>query len=356
MVHRTVEFVISHFAHPGVLWLLLLLPLVAGGWRWVRRRRRRAEESWLGEHRPRSAQRSGQWLTALCWFVGLAGVIVGSAGPQWGRDPTAPPARGRDLWIAIDVSRSMAAEDPVCRLDRGKRYLRDLVEMVQRRGDYRLGLIAFAGKAKVLCPLTEDFDHFRYALALADPDRLGPAGRLGYNDDGSSFGTSLQAALAMAAASHDEQVRGYEHLLLITDGDDLAGNWQAGVPRLQSTGIAVHVLGIGHPETESFIPTGRADEPWLMFDGQRVTTRRHDDLLEELATAVHGDYQMEETSARPLADWFEQAVAPMPLREWTEDRQPLMVQRYGWFFGAALALFVAGLVWSDKPLAMEERS
>src|SRR5262249_5004961 len=151
---------------------------------------------------------------------------------------------GRDIWAVLDVSRSMLAEDRISspppstlrgaasmegysRLDRAKRSLRDLADTLQRQGDYRLGLVAFAGQAKVLCPLTADYDHFRFALALAHPDRFGPAGRLSYNDDGTASGTSLRAALSLTATLHDPRVRGFEHVVLITDGDDLAGGWEA---------------------------------------------------------------------------------------------------------------------------------
>src|SRR5207245_152963 len=169
---------------------------------------------------------------------------------------------------------------------------------------------------------------------------LGPAWRAAYDDDGSSFCTSLRAALSLAASLHDEQTRGYEHVVLVTDGDDLAGNWQLGVERLENTGMNIHVLGVGDKEKDHWIPSGRADDPYLTFEGERVTTRRRDDLLQELATAAKGEYQAEESAVQPLAQWFEQVVAPLPLREWSEDRQPLLTARYAWFYGAALALFV----------------
>jgi Ca-activated chloride channel family protein len=288
-------------------------------------------------------------------LLGLALVLIGSAGPQWGRDTAAPPALGRDIWIALDLSRSMLAEDPISRLDRSKRYLRAMADAVERQGDYRLGLIGFAGKAKVLCPLTEDFDHFRFSLDSATPERLGSAGRMGYNDDGSNFGTSLRAALALAANLHDERARGFEHLVVVSDGDDLAGSWNRGIERLANAGIIVHVLAVGDREKDQWIPTGKADEPYLLFESNRVTTRRHDEVLQGLAGAAGGDYLAEESVREPLVRWFEESVVPLPLREWTEDRQPLLQARYGWCFAAALALFLIGFIGSDRPLNGEER-
>ena len=376
MVKDSLTLLSAGFAQPWALWLLFLLPLLTLGRAWVRRRRELALQVWLGELRLGGSRRRRQWLAPLAWYCGLVLLIVGCAGPQWGRDPEVPPALGRDIWIVLDVSRSMLAEDraspPVpipnrkgswgdgySRLDRAKRYLRELAEVLQKNGDYRLGLVVFAGQAKVLCPLTEDYEHFRFALAIAHPDRFGPAARLGYNDDGAGFGTSLRAALGLTAALHDPRLRGFEHVVLITDGDDLAGGWESAIGRLRQSGMAVHVLGVGDKEKDSYIPSGRPEEPFLMFDDEegrrRVTTRRQDKLLEELAAAANGDYQPEEEDVRPLTTWFEREVASLAAREWTEDRRPLLKQQYGWFFAGALALFFVAIVRSDRPLAIEDR-
>lgn len=377
MVKDSMNLLIASFTHPWVLWLLFLLPLLTLGRLWVQRRRQQAMQIWLGEIRLGLSRCRRQWLASLCWYFGLVLLIVGCAGPQWGRDREVPPALGRDLWVVLDVSRSMLAEDRASlpnrslnrdgswgegnnRLDRAKHYLRELADTLERHGDYRLGLVAFAGQAKVLCPLTEDYDHFRFALALARPDRFGTAGRLSYNDDGAGFGTSLRAALSLAATLHDPRLGGFEHVVLVTDGDDLAGGWQTAVGRLRPTGMSVHVLGVGDKDKDCFIPSGRSEEPFLTYEDEaegrrRVTTRRQDKLLEDLAVAADGDYQPEEESAQPLVRWFEQSVAPLPPREWTEDRRPLLVQRYGWFFGVALALFVIGIARSDRPLPIEDQ-
>jgi Ca-activated chloride channel family protein len=354
MVKDTVNLLADGFARPEVLWLLFLLPLGTVARYLTARRRKRALQIWLGEQRPGSVHERRQWLVSFCRSLGLALLIIGCAGPQWGRDPDVPRALGRDIWIVLDVSRSMLAENP-SRLERAKQYVRELAEELQRHGEYRLGLIAFAGQAKVLCPLTDDYNHFYYALKLAHPDRFGSAGRLGYNDDGSSFGTSLRAALNLAAIVHEELLRGYEQVVLITDGDDLAGNWQPAIARLRQTGMAVHVLGVGDAANESRIPSGRAEEPFLFYvDESRgrllVMTRRHDEVLEAMTSAVEGVFQREESVQHPLVQWFEQDVKPLPAREWTDDRLPLLVQRYGWFFGAALALFIIGIARSEKPV------
>src|SRR5262249_51341029 len=146
----------------------------------------------------------------------------------------------------------------------------------------------------------------------------------------------------------------------ITDGDDLAGGWESAIGRLRQTGMAVHVLGVGDKDKDSYIPSGPPEAPVLMYDDEeqgrrRVTKRRQGKLLEARAAAASGDYKPAEEDVRPLTTWFEREVASLAPREWTEDRRPLLKQQYGWFFAAAWALFFVAIVRSDRPLAIEDR-
>src|SRR5919202_6075161 len=155
------------FAHPLLLWALVLLP-------------------------------------GLGLPLGLACLGLGAAGPQWGRDWGEALAPGRDLVVALDCSRSMLAETP-SRLERARAALLDLSRGVRRHGGHRLGLVLFAGRARLACPLTHDYDHFRITVEAIDPavvpPDLVPA-------PGSPSGTRIGLGLAQAVAAHDERFRG----------------------------------------------------------------------------------------------------------------------------------------------------
>jgi Ca-activated chloride channel family protein len=339
------------FAHGWVLALLLLVPLLVGVG-WVRaRRQRRALLALSGGHPLAAVSGGRRALARACWLSSFVLVIVGSAGPLGGRDPAAPPALGRDVLVVLDVSRSMLAEDrpPASRLDRARAYLTELADSLQRRGGSRIGLIVFAGRARVLCHLTEDLDHFRYAVGLAHPDRLGPAGRIGTTEEGTAYGTSLREAIDLAVATHDPRFKGFQEILLVSDGDDLAGDWRAGAERALAAGIPVHALGVGDPQTSAFIPTGRSEEPYMLYRGEKVTTRRRDDILEGLTAPTGGIYLAEESRPQPLVWWWQTQVAPRPVREWSADQRPVYRHRYAWFFGLALLLLAAEMVLSDRP-------
>lgn len=139
--------------------------LLAGGWL-ARRRRLRAANAWssgLG----RIATTRARWTPAILALGGiLAGVAI--AGPRGGPRSVVSESRALDLVIAVDVSRSMLAEDVApSRLQRSIREARRLVEDLS--GD-RLGLIAFAGKSYILSPLTVDGGAVEMYLDALDPD------------------------------------------------------------------------------------------------------------------------------------------------------------------------------------------
>jgi Ca-activated chloride channel family protein len=354
MAEDPVSWLEIWFLHPWLLGLLGLMPVLALGGGFAARRRRRAARAISG---PRLGRRLGltlHRLHALNRWLAITLVIIGAAGPRWTRDPDAPPPFGRDLMVVLDVSRSMLAEDRAApqdrtsesRLLRAKRELLQLVEGIERRGGLRLGLIAFAGQARVLSPLTEDYDHFRFALELAHPDYLGAATRLEFVANGIAIGTHLGNAIELAVQTHEPGATGFREILLVSDGDDQGHDRQQAIQRARDAGIAVHVLGVGDPEREALIPTGRPDEPFLQFDpgaGQppeRVRTRRHDDLLGELTAGTGGILLKEEHSSHELRSWHEQVIARLPVRERTTDGLPVLRDRSAWFFAAALLLMV----------------
>ncbi len=338
----------------NLLWLMLVPALAVLG-AFLRWRRHRAMRQLTGGHALANLNLPRRRLASLCWLIALVLIVIGSAGPLWGRDPAAPPALGRDVLVVLDVSRSMLAEDqpPWSRLARAKAYVEELADTLQRRGGYRLGLVIFAGKAKVLCPLTEDFIHFRFALEQAHPDRLGPGGRIFYSEEGPGYGTSLSNAIDKALTAHDPRFRGFQELVLISDGDDQIGDWQAATDRARNDGIAVHTLAIGDPSQDWFIPTGRSDEPYLLHLDEatkafhKVTTRRNDRIPRAIAERTKGEFLPEETSTHPLVQWYQTYIAPLPPREFLDDRRPLYLHRFSWFFAGGLLLLVIEMVLGD---------
>ena len=325
------------FANPWAFSLLSLMPILSLLGFFALRRRRRALEQ-LGTLLTLDVliapRRWTRFLSGFAFSLAMTLLVLGIAGPQWGRDYSQSVAPGRDLVVLLDVSRSMLAEQP-SRLQRAQTALVDLATALEQRGGHRLGLVIFAGRARVACPLTHDYHHFREVVENLDGDRL--ASLLASDDEGES-GTRIGLGIREAVAQLDARHRGYQDVLLLSDGDDPArdGEWRLPAAEARRDGVPVHVVGLGDPERRSPIPLGV--ERWLTHEGKQVTTRLEEAPLQEIADITEGIYTPAHTKALPLGKLFRETIEPRPAREGDVDALPVVEQRYPWFLGGALAL------------------
>ena len=317
-----------------MLWFLTALPFLAALGVWSTRRRRQALAR-LGDpvavEMQLASRRGWRRLRGLCLLLGLLALGVGMAGPQWGRDWDQSAAPGRDLVVVVDCSRSMLAETP-SRLERAADALVDLADAVERRGGHRLALVLFAGKAKLACPLTHDYDHFRSKLehldVVAQERDLEPG-------PSEKSGTRLGQALLLAATCDDPRFPNTRDILLLSDGDDPGrdAEWREGARIAVALGIRVDSVGIGDPNTASVI---RLASGPLMYEGQPVRSRLEESPLREIADLTGGTYTPARTRTLPLGALYLDTIANQPRREDSDDALPVYQQRYAWFLAPAL--------------------
>ena len=228
------------FAHPYFLLLLLALPLLA--W-WKHRREQPAallysSTQLLATLRDMTRWTPGRILSLMRW-VALVLFIIGLARPQHVESETTVRASGVDIVTALDLSTSMAAEDPgftikreqVNRLEVAKDVLKRFVE---KRGNDRIGLVAFAGRAYIAAPLTLDHD-----FLIQNIDRL----NFGLIEDGTAIGSGLSAAVNRLQELKSKS----KIVILMTDGQNNAGK----VPPItaaeaaQALNVKVYTIGVG---------------------------------------------------------------------------------------------------------------
>jgi Ca-activated chloride channel homolog len=341
------------FTTPGLLWALAVLPALAGLALWSHRRRRNlvARLGPPGVITGQVERKRGGWRIFAGWMLGLTFLVAGAAGPHWGLGPPPPTAPGRDIVVVLDLSRSMLAQDALpSRLGRAKDALREFADAVQVRGGHRLALVAFAGQAAVICPLTHDYDHFRAKLAALSADPPPTAVRATGPDavSGTRIGAGLQRAVSLLAP--DLQFRGAQGILLISDGDDPAGDeeWRSGLAAAREYGVPVDVAGIGDPNADSPIPTVTGH---LTFQGREVTTRLQEQPLREIAAARTGGVYLSARTGPPALDaYFRDRVATTQTREAVAGTLPQPIGRQMLFFGIALT-FIAGTILPISPWA-----
>jgi Ca-activated chloride channel family protein len=268
-----------NFDAPAVL---LIAPLIGGVvWfaaAWARRVRLRRAAQWSPDTvtQARAAGRFGPTSLSLAAFCGT----VALAGPRWGAERITTQARGLDLIIAVDISRSMLAEDAGgSRLAKAVREARRLVQ--DQPGD-RFGLVAFAGAAYTLSPLTVDGSAISMYLESLDPD-IASAG-------GTAVAPALQSAGALLEAAPDLSDR---VLVVFTDGEahDTLPDIVTQSQRLAHDGVHVIFVAEGQP-SPARIPV-RDDHGALLgwqrdADSATIGTRRRDDELTAFADAAQG--------------------------------------------------------------------
>ncbi len=339
-----------HFAYPqGGGWLVLAFAVAAlAVLALLRKRRALRRLARQGIHQPGMLVRRGRQIFK-CALLLLAVSLLGIAllGPQWGWiEEEPPPRRGRDVLIVLDVSRSMLAEDVAPnRLERAKADLRDLSAHLERAGGYRIGLIAFAERAAVLCPLTADYRCFEEELAAASLESLRLRGHASWGD-----GTQIAAALDRAGQAIDDANAPYTDVLLISDGDDMARETLALADALARRRITVHALGLGDPQHGSLIPVrdnfGRPVH--LHYRGELVRTYLRESVLQTIAERTHGRYFAVGTGFLELDRAFGEVLAA---KEGVErrfaERQRHGIHRFQWFLAPAFALLLFNGLLSD---------
>ena len=268
------------FAHPYLLLLLLLLPVLA----WLRGKRgQRPAFLYSSVQLVRgitgiTRSHAGVILVRLRWLV-LALFLVGLARPQLGEGETQIRASGIDIVVALDVSSSMSSEDftlqgqPVNRLVMEKAVLEPFIA---KRPNDRLGLVAFAQRPYIAAPLTLDHDFLRQNLA-----RLEIASR---EEDGTAIGSALTAALNRLRELKSKS----KIVILMTDGQNNAGK----VPPLtaaeaaEKLGVKVYAIGVG--------TRGWARIPYVDAFGQKRHAQQQvnidEDTLQRIATRTGGEY------------------------------------------------------------------
>jgi Ca-activated chloride channel family protein len=341
-----------HFAYPRLLWLAGLLPVLGVLAFFARRRQLRALAQ-LGSRPALLALATISWkrraLASFCFSMSLSFLIFAVAGPRWGYEPQPASATGRDVVVVLDLSRSMLAEDVLPnRLGRARQALDELADVAEKSGGHRLGLVVFAGQARVLCPLTPDYDHFREALADLDP--ADPAIAPKPAEEGVVSGTRIGLGLRQALTLLDPRFGGQQEILLISDGDDPVHDqdWEQGADAARERGIEVHTVGIGNPAEASIIPDA-AGRALTTHEGREIRTRLEERPLEEIARVTGGRYLAARLDVPPLPEWFRTYVHNRPGHGDDEDLLPAPVGRASWFYGAALGFLALATIIGDRP-------
>ncbi len=255
--------------------------------------------------------------------------------PTWGRANSELANKGIDLVVCLDVSRSMSARDlQPSRLKRAKMDLKALADSLT--GD-RIGLIIFAGEAKLVSPLTRDANAFLTLLEDVDFTSV----RQG--------GSNLAAALRVGCQALEGKEGDAAAMIVLSDGEDHKDLARSVLEDPLSTTIPVHTVGYGTALGEK-IPIDLGDGEEFLKDsaGREVVTVLNARGLQNVAGQYGGSYVDASVADSPVVDLYRNQVAPTLARSLAARSSLGRANRYQWPLLLAVFLFCVELALSDR--------
>ncbi|HCR04425.1 MAG TPA: hypothetical protein DIU18_04495 [Gemmatimonadetes bacterium] len=328
------------FADSVWLFALAVVPVLVGLFGLSSLRRRRALGVFGDAHLVRKLTATvsitaRRCKAALC-VVAVGTLVVALARPQFGSRVETVQSVGQDIVVAVDLSRSMLAEDVAPnRLERARLEILRLMDNLD--GD-RIGLVAFAADAFVQSPLTVDYSAAGLFLKAMHPDLMPVQG------------TDLGAALQVSLDALDQGARDARVVVVITDGEDHEGDFEDQLARAVTSGVQVHVVGIGSldgvpiPEYDA---QGRQAGFLRDDEGSVVTTRLGERTLTAVAERTGARYVRAGAGGTAFEDLMDEisgvegeALDGLQITQFEEQFQV--------FLALALALLFAEWLWPDR--------
>lgn len=330
------------FLKPEILWhLLWILPAMLVLYFIAAHKTARTLRAFLGKNAENpdyvllSKGRRVFRFVLLC--LAVLCLVVAAARPSWGVQIQELNGQGRDLLFVFDVSRSMLAKDvQPSRLAHAKWLVKELVKL--NPGD-RFGLIAFAGKGFLECPLTTDRTSFELSLDELSTDSI-PLG-----------GTNIQEALAAALQAFKAAETSHRAVILVTDGDELEGNSGKAVDEIVARKIPLFIAGIGDPSQPSIIQVsdGRGGVKTLTdANGNVVNSPLNEKQLGELAKRTGGIY-VRSTAGDPGVAALEKRIRALAPHEYETVKTTKPIDRFGYPLAAAFMLLLLRFMVGERP-------
>lgn len=274
-----------------------------------------------------------RYLIKFCIITGaLVILIFGVANLQSATQVENTSRKGLDIMIALDVSKSMLAEDvKPSRLDEAKQLVNKLMEKMQND---RIGLVIFAGRAYMQMPLTADQIAAKLYVNNASPDAV-PA-----------QGTVINEALRLCNTAFNSKDKKYKIILLITDGEDHGENALKTAKSLSNNGVVIITVGVG-TTNGSPILNPITSESKRDLQGNLIVSKLNEQELMNIANATGGIYQqLNDTDT--VVDKIMKEINSMDQKTIKDNSLLNFRSFFQWFLIAALILLTGEMFISEK--------
>ncbi|MFA6623275.1 MAG: VWA domain-containing protein [Fibrobacteraceae bacterium] len=328
------------FAEPMFLWGLFTLPLFALLFVYAAYRRKKLTERFAAlPMLPKITTTLSPWrrrVKATLLLCAIAFLFIALARPQWGRKMEHIERRGLDLVLLQDVSLSMLAQD--VKPDRLTRSRHEISAFLETLTGDRLALVAFAGEAQTMVPLTLDYGTVQMMLQEMKPGWLMP-------------GTDLAAAIhkGMQLFKRSRVPAKYAVMILMTDGEEQDPKAVEAAKEAAEAGIRIYTIGIGSREGVPIPEPSANGEVAYHKDrfGNIVTTRLEEATLQQIASVTGARYYYANPGEFQLQKVLTE-IEKMEKENHSGDHLDSYQDHYQFFLAAAMLFLIAEALISER--------
>ena len=313
------------------LWLLLLIPAVLLVYLvfriWQKRARSKfAKPELLGYLSPNRSSFK-PFLKVLFIVFALAGLVLGLVNPKIGSQLETVKREGVDIVFAVDVSKSMEAEDIAPnRLEKSKQLVRQIIGNL---GSDRVGIIAYAGSAFPQLPITTDYGSAEMFLESLNTDMI------------SSQGTAIGDAIDLATGFFDDNQQTNRVMFILSDGEDHGGNIEDMARQAADAGIRIYTIGVGTTKggpipikRNGVIQNYKKDN-----QGETVITKLDPAILQEIAEEANGEY-IDGSVTAEVTEKVQEELLTIEKTEFEAKQFADYKSQFQWFVGLAILLLL----------------
>ncbi|HCO83897.1 MAG TPA: BatB protein, partial [Arenibacter sp.] len=269
-------------------------------------------------------------------LLGIASLTMALVNPKIGTKLETVKREGVDIVFAVDVSKSMLAEDIAPnRLEKAKRLVSEIINQL---ASDRIGIIAYAGQAFPQLPITTDYGAAKMFLQNMNTDML------------SSQGTAIDQAIELASTYYDDEEQTNRVLFIISDGEDHSeGNVSNAVENATNEGIRVFSIGVGKTKGAP-IPlkrNGIVESLKKDNQGEVVITKLNEQVLQEIADEGNGEYINGENTEEAVA-FIKEQLNQMDKKEFEAKQFAEFKDQFQWFLAAGLLFLFLDIFVLDR--------
>ena len=275
-------------------------------------------------------------LKLIVFLLGISALIVGLVNPKIGTVLETVKREGVDVVFAIDVSKSMLAEDIAPnRLEKAKRLVS---EIINHLASDRVGIIAYAGQAYPQLPITTDYGAAKMFLQGMNTDML------------SSQGTAINEAIELATIYYDDEEQTNRVLFITSDGEDHSeGSVKNAIEKAAEEGIRIFTIGVGKAKGVP-IPikrNGVVESLKKDVHGEVVITKLNKSILKEIADEGGGEY-IDGLNTEEAVDYIKEQLNQMDKKEFETKQFTKYKDQFQWFLGVGLLFLFLDIFLLDK--------